>query len=182
MARNSNNYSQDRDTMENYNVNDKYSETGESEFSRESTIPFDQDEVLSERHYNFGPDEHLGKQRVRSRERRSEPSTFTPNYRGRGPKGYRRSDDLIKDDVSEALYRSTQVDASYIEVFVDKGIVTLKGTVDTRDQKRLAEFAIERLAGVDDVYNELKVRARDDGSAGKSEGRFGLTNNITGMN
>lgn len=65
MPRNTN-YSKDRDTLENYNTNDKYSETGESEFSRESTIPCDQDEVLSVRHYNLGPLENHGRQKRKS--------------------------------------------------------------------------------------------------------------------
>lgn len=177
MIRNSN-YSNDRNSQENYNNNDKYSETGESEFSRESTIPYDQDEVLSERHYNLSAVEDLGKRFIRRREERI-PENKTPvSYRGRGPKGYRRTDDMIKEDVSEALYRSSEVDASYIEVFVKDGHVTLKGTVDSRNQKKLAERTIENLAGVDDVYNELRIREESSLKPGK----HGLMDNITGMN
>ena len=175
MARN---YSQDKDTTENFNVNGKYSETGESEFTRESTVPFDQDEVLSERHYTFGPLEFHGRQLSRSREPETEP-THRPGYRGRGPKGYRRSDETIKEDVSEALYRSSEVDASHIEVSVSSGIVTLKGFVNDRNQKKMAERAVENLAGIDDVFNDLRVKNSVDT---KSDSRFGLTNNITGLN
>lgn len=177
MARNPNNYSQDRDSQEDKNFTDKYSVTGESEFSRESTVPYDQDEVLSERHYTFGSLENIARKQSRSREPRSEPLT---NHRGRGPKGYRRSDESIKEDVSEALYRSTEVDASYIEVFVEKGIVTLKGFVDDKNQKRMAESTIENLSGVDDVYNDIRVRGRDSQST--KLGKHGLMDNITGMN
>lgn len=176
MARNPNDYSQDRDSQENYNNNDKYSITGESEFSRESTIPFDQDEVMSERHYTFGPLENISRRHFRTREKRSEPQRF--DYRGRGPKGYRRSDETIKEDVSEALYRSSEVDASDIEISVENGIVTLKGFVVDRNQKRLAEETIENLSGIDDVFNELRVRDGQDSKPGK----YGLMNNITGMN
>lgn len=181
MARNTRNYSRDRDTQENFNYDEKYSETGESEFSRDSTVPFDQDEVLSERHYTFAPLEMHGRKRFRTREPRTEPS-YQRSYRGLGPKNYSRSDDKIKDDVSETLYRSTAVDASDIEVFVDEGTVTLRGTVNSRDQKKMAEYSIEHLAGVKDVYNELRVRKEDLNNRNPEESRFGLTNNITGMN
>jgi hypothetical protein len=176
MARNPSNYSQDRDSQENYNYADKYSVTGESEFSRESTIPYDQDEVLSERHYTFGPLENISRKYYRSREPRSEPLT---DHRGRGPKGYRRSDETIKEDASEALYRSSEVDASEIEIYVEKGIITLKGFTQDRHQKRMAEAAIENLAGIEDVYNEIRVRNKDSSS---KPNPHGLMDNITGMN
>lgn len=177
------NYSQDRKSEENYNIDDKYSVTGESEFSRESTVPFDQDEILSERHYTFGPLELHGRKLSRSREPETEPTDqrrrlVEKNYRGRGPKGYRRSDESIKEDVSEALYRCSEVDASEIEVFVSQGTVTLKGFVNDREQKRSAENAVEYLSGVEDIFNELRVK--NQRSSEKS--RFGLTNNITGLN
>lgn len=175
------NYSQDRNSEENYNINDKYSVTGESEFSRESTVPFDQDEILSERHYAFGPLELHGRKLSRFREPVTEPTDQGrrfENYRGRGPKGYRRSDESIKEDVSEALYRSSEVDASEIEVFVSEGTVTLKGFVNDREQKRSAENAVEYLSGVEDIFNELRVRNQQP----TEKSRYGLTNNITGLN
>ena len=175
MARNPN-YSGDRETEENFNYNGKYSETGESEFSRDMTIPFDEDEVLTERHYTFAPLEQIGRRRIRAREYKSEPST--PGFRGRGPRGYRRTDETIKEDVSEALYRNWDVDATDIEVKVSDGTMTLKGWVETREQKRKAESAIENLLGVENVYNELHVRIKEN----PKPGRFGLTDNITGLN
>lgn len=154
------NYSRDKDTLENLNIDGKYDNTGESEYSRDVTVPFDQDEVLTERHYNF--ESPLIKGREISRSRARAPETHTrPDYRGRGPRGYRRTDETIREDVSEALYRSSEVDASEIEVFVSTGKVTLKGTVRTREQKKMAESTIENLAGVEDVYNELRLQSAD---------------------
>lgn len=171
------NYSSDRNTQENFNDDEKYSETGESAFSRDSTIPFDQDEVLSERHYNMSELENRSRGQIRRREER--PSTGRQSFRGIGPKGYRRSDEKIKDDVSECLYRNTEVDASYIEVFVQDGHVVLRGTVNDRYQKIMAEEAVEHLAGVIDVYNELRIKQTLDP---KKVGKHGLIDNITGMN
>lgn len=76
---------------------------------------------------------------------------------GKGPKGYQRSDDRIKEDVSEALYRHPAVDASDIEVKVQSGTVTLTGTVEDREMKRMAEDAAEHVMGVTNVLNLLTI-------------------------
>jgi hypothetical protein len=78
-------------------------------------------------------------------------------HTGKGPKGYSRSDERIRDDVCEALTQHGEIDASDVEVKVHAGAVTLTGTVDSRVTKQLAEEAIERLAGVKEVINRLKV-------------------------
>ncbi|HEY7232917.1 MAG TPA: BON domain-containing protein [Gemmatimonadaceae bacterium] len=79
-------------------------------------------------------------------------------YVGLGPKGYRRSDERITEEVSDRLMTHPDVDASDVEVRVANGVVTLMGTVEDRHQKRIAEFIAEDIVGVDDVSNELKVR------------------------
>lgn len=80
---------------------------------------------------------------------------------GKGPKGWRRSDERIRDEACEALSDSWDVDASQIEVEVKDGCVYLRGTVDSRNSKREAERAVEDLLGVTDVRNELNVKAPD---------------------
>ena len=79
-------------------------------------------------------------------------------YVGRGPKGYRRSDARLLEEISDRLMAHPDVDASDIEVKVDGGIATLCGTVENRYQKRIAEYVAEDVMGVDDVSNQLKVR------------------------
>src|SRR5215216_502085 len=79
-------------------------------------------------------------------------------HSGRGPKGYRRSDDRIREDVNEELTRHPDIDASEIDVRVENGEVTLSGTVEERRDKRLAEDIVERIAGVTDVHNQVRVR------------------------
>jgi osmotically-inducible protein OsmY len=80
-------------------------------------------------------------------------------FRGRGPKGYRRSDERIREDVCELLTDDPRVDASNIDVSVGTGEVTLSGTVLTREEKRLAEDLAERVSGVWDVQNCLTIAA-----------------------
>jgi BON domain-containing protein len=77
---------------------------------------------------------------------------------GRGPKGYRRSDERIREEISDRLMIHPDIDASDVEVAVAGGIVTLTGTTEDRHEKRLAEYLVESVAGVDDVENHLKVR------------------------
>lgn len=81
-------------------------------------------------------------------------------YRGLGPRGYRRSDERIWEDVCEHLTHAASVDASDIEVRVEEGEVTLEGTVATRREKRTAEAIAEQVAGVVDVHNRLKLARR----------------------
>lgn len=92
----------------------------------------------------------------------------TGMYTGKGPKGYRRSDDRIKEDVCESLQDHPAIDASEIEIDVKDGMVTLSGTVDSRQVKRMAEDCVERLSGVSDVKNDLRVMASMD-TYGKSK-------------
>jgi osmotically-inducible protein OsmY len=79
---------------------------------------------------------------------------------GKGPKGWQRSDERIREEVNETLARHPEIDASEIEVRVEKGEVTLTGTVDDRRTKRLAEDIVERVFGVKDVENKVKVKGR----------------------
>ena len=79
------------------------------------------------------------------------------SFRGRGPKGFQRSDDRLRELVSERLEEHDAIDASDIEVAVAGGEVTLTGTVDDRRTKRLAEDVAGSVTGIRDVHNQLKV-------------------------
>lgn len=94
------------------------------------------------------------------------------SFRGKGPSGYVRSDERIKEIVCEVLTDHDQIDATNIEINVKNGEITLSGTVDDRRQKRLAEDAIENLPFVKDVTNQLRVGAdKKSGSAVTSSGK-----------
>lgn len=79
-------------------------------------------------------------------------------HAGKGPKGYRRSDERILDDACETLERHPAIDASEITVSCEGGEILLRGTVESRETKRLAEQAVEDIPGVRDVRNELRVQ------------------------
>lgn len=85
-------------------------------------------------------------------------------HRGRGPRGYRRSDERIKEDVCQCLTDDQHIDATNIDVAVNDREVVLSGTVSSRMQKRHAEDLIERLPGVRDVINGLRVASETQGT------------------
>jgi hypothetical protein len=126
-------------------------------------------------------DYSLGRQDFAQRDGISSSGEFA----GRGPKGYARSDDRIREEVSDRLTDDPSVDASEIEVEVKDGRVTLTGTCDDRQQKRRAEDLAEQCSGVQDVMNHIRVEQNDrssgrDGQASKSTQSQSSTRGATG--
>jgi len=78
--------------------------------------------------------------------------------KNRWPKSFKRNDERLKDDIHEELIRHGHIDASDIEVQVKDGEVTLTGQVVSRHDKRIAEELAEKVLGVHDVQNQLKVK------------------------
>lgn len=90
-------------------------------------------------------------------ERRRRMDEQRRKFQGKGPKGYRRSDERIKEDVNDRLSEG-YLDASEIEVSVKDSEVTLNGTVNSRTDKRRAEYIVEDVMGVTNVENRLRVQ------------------------
>ena len=112
------------------------------------------------------------------RERSFTPNTYTgTNYAGRGPRGYQRTDERIREDVCDRLTDDPRIDASDIEVHIKGGELTLAGSVRSRDEKRLAEDVVERTTGVREVNNHLRVRPPTEvlGTARSGASVLGLT-------
>lgn len=76
---------------------------------------------------------------------------------GKGPKGYHRSDERIREDVCEKLMQHGEIDASDIEVQVRDAIVDLSGEIESRRVKRLVEDVVEEIPGVRDINNHLRI-------------------------
>jgi hypothetical protein len=79
-----------------------------------------------------------------------------PRSLGRGPKGYQRSDDRIREDICDRLMMSW-MNAENVDVLVREGEVTLQGTVTSRDEKRAIEAVAESVLGVRDITNALRI-------------------------
>jgi hypothetical protein len=112
-----------------------------------------QDEVSSW----FGDD--AARRRREWDERRAD---IRAEHRGRGPKGYKRSDGRIEEDINDRLTDDPYIDASDIEVSVKDRDVTLSGLVQSRADKRRAEDLAELVSGVGNVQNNLRVRTREE--------------------
>jgi hypothetical protein len=96
------------------------------------------------------------------REEQAGPSPATVRegpYAGIGPKGYKRSDQSIYEEVCELLTEHPMIDASDIEVRVRDGIVMLLGTTKIRRTKRLAEDIAANVPGVRDVQNQIRIES-----------------------
>jgi hypothetical protein len=75
-----------------------------------------------------------------------------------GPKGYKRSDERIREDICDELMTMGDIDSSDVEVSVNGGAVSLTGTVPDRSMKYRIESVADRCTGVVDITNLIKVR------------------------
>lgn len=100
-------------------------------------------------------------------------------HTGQGPKGYQRSDERIREDIRERLTQHPTIDAGEIEVEVKNCEVTLKGAVDDRQAKRMAEDVAESCSGVKEVHNQLRVAQGQHQNGQSQTGQQGLKGRTT---
>jgi BON domain len=81
------------------------------------------------------------------------------SHRGRGPKGYARSDDRLREVICERLTDDPRIDASEIHVEVKEQTVKLTGSVRDRRTKYEVEDLVEH-CGAKDIDNQLRVQSR----------------------
>jgi hypothetical protein len=74
------------------------------------------------------------------------------------PRGARRSDEQIKDEIKTLLREHGQVDARGIQVDVRDGVVTLSGSVSSLSEMRAAEGMAGNVIGTLDVKNQLTIK------------------------
>lgn len=97
-----------------------------------------------------------------------------------GPKGYKRSDERIREDVCDRLGQSWDLDSSEIEVSVSSGEVTLTGTVQDRAQKHRAENVADGVSGVGEVHNQLRVKREWQAQGERDQSAQTATTSATG--
>ena len=126
----------------------------------------------------------LGRGGQRGEEQGESLGSKLGRFFGKGPKGYTRSDERIKEELSDRLEENGDIDASEITVMVTSGEVTLEGTVPDRWMKRMAEDVAEDTAGVKQVHNRLRIEQSNgtetSGSSSKDRSAaFGSTSGAT---
>ena len=91
--------------------------------------------------------------------------------RGVAPKGYKKSDQRLTEDLGEALM-DEGIDCSNVEVQVKDGVVTITGEITDRSDKYRIEHVAAGMMGVQDVDNQLRV-AKSSSQAESKPGRAG---------
>ena len=121
-----------------------------------------------ERYGDLGcEDGRLAQRRGRERAvREHAPAAARPpgRFAGRGPKGYRRSDERLREEVCDRLMADPEIDPGELSVSVADAEVTLSGSVADRAMKRGAKACAEGILGVRLVHNRLRVEP-DEGDA-----------------
>ncbi|MBR8244579.1 transporter [Burkholderia multivorans] len=84
----------------------------------------------------------------------------------RGPKGYTRSDERIREDVCERLAHALEIDVSDVSVQVSDGRVELDGTVPARWMKHAIEDIADDCMCVRDVENRVRVKREGEHDSG----------------
>lgn len=99
-----------------------------------------------------------------------------PDMRSRrGPKGYQRSDDRLREEVIDKLLQQSDIELDQIEVNVTSGSVTLSGTIDSRRVKHLIEDIVDSVWGVKDISNNLRIQSAREGDQPGSGGWGGAS-------
>ena len=80
------------------------------------------------------------------------------SHRGKGPKGYRPSDERLRERLCERLTDDPFIDATDINVAVANGEATLSGEVATRRMKFSVEELVANTPGITNVENSIRVR------------------------
>jgi len=108
-------------------------------------------------------------------------SSVEHSFRGKGPKGFTRSDERLKEVICESLTDDDAIDASEISVDVKDGKVTLSGTVGERRQKYLIDECVEEMGGVKEVDNQLRVRKEEQAHSATPGSQYGQTGQTPGQ-
>lgn len=82
----------------------------------------------------------------------------------RGPKGFRRSDERLKEELAERLMYRNDIDCSDVTLDVKDAKVTLEGNVPERWMRYAIDDVAESVIGVDDVENRIRVQPTPDRS------------------
>jgi hypothetical protein len=116
-------------------------------------------------YYGFGsgslePDWRAGRRRPLGEEEEGQETGWRRTERRYppGPKGYQRSDERLREDISERLMEARYIDSSDVTVEVSGAKVVLEGTVPERRMKHAIEDLVDACPGVQDIENRIRIR------------------------
>lgn len=114
-------------------------------------------------YYGFGPGSLEPEWRAGRRHPSGGEGRFETDWRNvprypPGPKGYQRSDERLREDISERLMQARYIDSSDVAVQVSAARVVLEGTVPERRMKHAIEDLVDACPGVQDIENRIRVK------------------------
>ena len=124
----------------------------------------------------YEPSSRQGMQGGQGMSQHGEGGVTRGRFVGRGPRGYKRSDERLTEEINERLTQHPDINAEEIEVKVQSGEVTLTGTVEDRQTKRMIEDLVEEISGVNELHNQLRInRGRGMSNVQSSQSSQGLS-------
>jgi osmotically-inducible protein OsmY len=90
-------------------------------------------------------------------DKRTQNIQHAGDHRGKGPKGYQRSPERIREDVCDRLSEDEWLDASNIEVQIRNDEVILAGYVNSKEDRRRAEDLVASINGVRNIDNCIRI-------------------------
>jgi hypothetical protein len=79
------------------------------------------------------------------------------NHKGKGPRNYHRSDELIMEDIHDRIAADWNMDALDVDIKVEKGVVHLAGQVRDRSSRDRIEDITEAVRGVKSIENKIRI-------------------------
>ena len=80
------------------------------------------------------------------------------NPMGVGSDDYKPSDERIEREMNDHMAEHSYIDTTEIVVSVKNGEITLDGSVPDNEQKNYAEEVAQKVSGVKNVHNQLKIK------------------------
>lgn len=73
---------------------------------------------------------------------------------------WKRSDERILEELESTFRDDAYLDATRVEIAVERGVATLRGVVESEDERKRAEELAFGVPGVEDVVDLLRVGER----------------------
>ena len=100
----------------------------------------------------------------------SERTEARVDHRGKGPRGFKRSDERYQEIACEILTEDPRIDAHDVDVHVQEGELLLTGFVESRRTKFLIEDLLANALDCE-ITNRLQIRRPQDTSASREVAR-----------
>jgi hypothetical protein len=136
-------------TLQNPNVMRNYNEQIEAAYLSSRR----QGDMMRDRNMERSPHQDRSN-RLRSNEEQHEAQS---DFRGKGPRNYRPSDERLREKICDLFCEDPHLDATDVDVKVQNAEVILSGFVEDRFAKRLAEDLVEKVNGVTHIENRIRV-------------------------